>query len=90
MKTIVGLMEWMQPVKVQLSNADLLDTHRPKFHWEGEDLVLERKDTAVANQLTLEIQITFAQKMGWLVKTNQGHWAIGPNLNYTLRNEWMM
>ena len=24
------------------------------------------------------------------MKINQGHWAIGPNLNYTLRNEWMM
>ena len=83
-------MEWMQSVKVQLSNAELLDTHRPTFHWEGDDLVLERKDAAVASQMPFKIQTTFAQKMGWLVKTNQGHWAIGPNLNYSLCNKWMM
>ena len=35
MRAIVGLLEWGQTVKVQLSNVDLLDTHCPVFHWEA-------------------------------------------------------
>ena len=41
MKSIMGLLEWMQTETVQMSATQYVrDAHRPTFHWEGDDLVL--------------------------------------------------
>ena len=89
MKSIVGLLEWLQTETVQTSvNHYARDVHRPTFHWEGEDLMLDKKDLAVAKQMAVKIQTTFAVKMGWLVKKKDGTWALGPNLVYDLHVEW--
>ena len=33
---------------------------------------------------TNRTQVTFARKMGWLIKDDKEAWQLGPNLNYTL------
>ena len=63
------------------------DTRRPTFHWEGDDLILDRKAVATARRITIKIQTHFTQKMGWMIKKKDGSWTLGPNLNYLLHIE---
>ena len=85
----MGLLEWMETETVQRSvNHHVRDTHRPTFHWDGDNLILDHKDLAVALKIAVKTQTTFAQKMGWLVKKKDGTWTLGPNLTYLLHVEW--
>ena len=89
MKSIVGLLEWMQTETLQTSvNHYVRDVHRPNFHWEGDDSILDKKDVVVAKQIAIKIHTTFAHKMGGLVKKKDGAWILGPNLTYLLHGEW--
>ena len=80
-------LEWILTVSVQLNDANLKDTCWPTFGLEGDDLILERKEQSITNQISFRIQTTFAHKIWWLMKNEHDQWRLGPNLNYTLRNE---
>ena len=76
------------------AGGEVADSHRPTFRWEGEILVLEKKDinvlrnrgdTNIDNNI---VQVRFdeplAYRMGWLEKAGDGTPQLGPNLVYEM------
>ena len=75
------------------SGRDVLeDGRRPTFRWEGEVLVLERKDLYTLgnhgdtniddNVVQFRVDESLAYRMGWLAKMRDGTYKLGPNLIY--------
>ena len=97
MKALVREIEHRISYDVQAHRdivAEVADSHRPTFRWEGEVLVLEKKDINVLGnrgdvnidnnivQVRLDEQLAF--RMGWLEKAGDGSPQLGPNLVYEI------
>lgn len=60
-----------------------------KFRWEGEDMIMDNTEvyTALVKSPLFSIHQTLAIKMGWLRKSNDGTFALGPNLRQEFVND---
>lgn len=75
----------------------LKKTMRPSFHWDGEDLVLEKRgvDTTFTNQVSIasfDMALEVAEKWGFARQNTDGKWIAGPNVrlgmdNFTITND---
>ena len=71
------------------AGGEVVDSHRPTFRWEGEVLVLEKKDISVLhnrgdvnidnNIVQVRLDEQLAYRMGWLEKAGDGTPQLGPN-----------
>ena len=90
MKAMIDEINWQTTTTLEgVVDGVVEDTRRPTFHWEGEDVVLERKDLNVignnsGKNVDFRVEEVLALRMGWLEKSIGGTYKLGLNLKYSL------
>ena len=95
MKALFDEIDWQMTNTLQgINDGRIEDPRRPTFRWEGEVAVLEKRDIGVLgsdpdyhNVVEFRIDEVLATRMGWLAKSANGTYKLGPNLRFSLYDE---